>query len=186
MPDMLEGRLVSLRAIERDDVPRLHELLETDMDVMTRASDRPPRPTSLAESISFYEGLSKRDNPPMWFAVEVNGEVVGECGLHRIDHYHGTCHVGISLGKAYWSKGYGRDALRTLVGFAFHHLRMRKVSLEVLADDERAVRAYQAVGFQQEGRFREESWFDGALHDVLRLAVLGPEWEGRAAAGPLE
>ncbi|HSL10794.1 MAG TPA: GNAT family protein [Actinomycetota bacterium] len=173
---MLRGDAVVLRAVQREDLPRLYELLKTDLEVMTRVSDRPPRPVTLEEMIASYEGSSEGDDADAWFAIVVDDAVVGECGLHEVDHYQGTCHVGISLGRAYWSKGYGRDAVRTLVDYAFRHLRMRKVSLEVLADDERAVRAYTAAGFHEEGRLRDEAWFHGAEHDVLRMAVLRAEW----------
>jgi RimJ/RimL family protein N-acetyltransferase len=173
---MLHGDLVMLRSIQREDLPRLWELLKTDLEVMTRASDRPPRPVTFDEMIAAYEGASDGEDADAWFAIVVDDEVVGECGLHQVDHYQGTCHVGISLGRAYWSKGYGRDAVRTLVDFAFRHMRMRKVNLEVLADDERAVRAYTAVGFVEEGRLREEAWFHGAVHDLLRMSVLRSEW----------
>lgn len=177
---MLHGDLVMLRPVRRDDVPRLHELLKTDLEVMTRADDRPPRPVTLEEMVASYEASPEGDDSDAWFAIVADDEVVGECGLHQVDHYQGTSHVGISLVRAYWSKGYGRDAVRTLVDYAFRHLRMRKVNLEVLADDERAVRAYTAAGFVEEGRFREEAWFHGAVHDVLRMSVLRSEWESAA------
>jgi diamine N-acetyltransferase len=61
--------------------------------------------------------------------------------------------------------------VRTLVEYAFRYLNFRKVSLEVLADDERAVAAYTKAGFMEEGRFREHNWHDGAYRDVLRMAV---------------
>ena len=46
---MLHGEHVTLRAIERDDLPVLHELLDDDLELMARASDTPARPASLAE-----------------------------------------------------------------------------------------------------------------------------------------
>src|SRR5829696_5184252 len=120
---MLEGERVMLRAVQHDDLPRLYELLKSDLEVMTRASDRPPYPMSLEQMMAAYEESEDAQDPSTWFAVVVDDEIVGECGLHRIDHYQRTCHVGISLGRPYWSKGYGRDAVRTIVEFAFRHLR---------------------------------------------------------------
>lgn len=70
--------------------------------------------------------------------------------------------------------GYGQDAVRTLVRYAFGPLNFRKVSLEVLADDERAVGAYRKAGFTEEGRFRAHAWSEGRYVDVLRMAVFRP------------
>jgi ribosomal-protein-alanine N-acetyltransferase len=177
---MLTGQHVWLRAIEREDLPRLHELFDDDLELMTRASDAPARPSSLAEfEHRFEERLEEPDDRVMRFVIEANREVIGECELHFIDHFQKTCHLGITLGRAYWSKGFGQDAVRTLLDFAFRDLAMRKVELEVLADDERAVGAYRKAGFVEEGRLRAHSWFDGAIHDALVMGILREEWAAR-------
>jgi RimJ/RimL family protein N-acetyltransferase len=174
---MLEGQHVRLRAIEREDLPSLHELLDDDLELMTRRSDEPPRPIALAElEQRFDEALEEPDQTSMWFAAEVDDELIGECGLHSIDHYRRSCEIGIALGREYWAKGLGQDAVRTLVDFAFRDLGMHKVGLEVLADDDRAVGAYRKVGFVEEGRRREHSWFEGGFHDALVMGILREEW----------
>ena len=174
---MLEGQHVRLRAIEREDLPSLHELLDDDLELMTRRSDEPPRPIALAElEQRFDEALEEPDQTSMWFAAEVDDELIGECGLPSIDHYRRSCEIGIALGREYWAKGLGQDAVRTLVDFAFRDLGMHKVGLEVLADDDRAVGAYRKVGFVEEGRRREHSWFEGEFHDALVMGILREEW----------
>ena len=174
---MLDGHHVHLRAIEREDLPRLHELFDDDLELLARASDSPARPSSLAElEHRFDERLEEPDPRTMRFAIEVDDELIGECELHFIDHFQRTCHLGITLGRDYWAKGFGQDAVRTLVGFAFRDLAMRKVGLEVLADDERAVGAYRKAGFVEEGRLRGHSWFEGEFHDALLMGILREEW----------
>jgi RimJ/RimL family protein N-acetyltransferase len=117
---MLHGEQVSLRALEREDLPALHELLDDDLELMARASDTPARPSSLAElEHRFEERLEESDPRTMRFVIEVDDELIGECELHFIDHFQRTCHLGITLGRAYWSKGFGQDAVRALVDFAW-------------------------------------------------------------------
>jgi diamine N-acetyltransferase len=170
---MLDGKHVRLRAIEREDLPRLHELFDDDLELIARSEDAPPRPVSLAEREQrFDELLEEPDRTVMRFVIEVDGELIGECQLHFIDHYRGSCELGIALGREYWAKGFGQDAVRTLVHFAFRDLHLRKVGLEVLADDERAIGAYRKVGFVEEGRLRAHSWFEGEFHDALVMGIL--------------
>jgi diamine N-acetyltransferase len=177
---MLNGTHVRLRAIEREDLARLHELFDDDLELRGRSEDTPPRPVSLAElEQRFDERLEEADRSVMRFAIEVDDELIGECELHFIDHYRATCQLGVVLGREYWGKGFGQDAVRALVGFAFRDLNMRKVGLEVLADDERAVGAYRSAGFVEEGRLREHSWFEGAYHDALVMGILREEWKER-------
>jgi len=173
---MLKGERVVLRPIEREDATRLWELTEA-FEVRSRASEQPPLPRSRTEvAAEFDRDPAGTGADQAWFAVDVDGELIGVGGLHRIDHYAGVCDLGIRLGKDYWGQGYGQDACRTLLEYAFRHLNMRKVGLEVLADDERAVGAYRKAGFVEEGRLRQQAWFDGAYRDTLRMAVLRDEW----------
>ena len=112
-------------------------------------------------------------------ALEVRGELIGECGLYRIDHFNRRCELGIAIGREYWGKGFGQDAVRTLVDYAFDHLNLNRVALQVLADDPRAVTAYRKAGFSEEGRLRQQAWVNGAFADELLMAVLREDWQRR-------
>jgi RimJ/RimL family protein N-acetyltransferase len=130
---VLQGQRVVPRAIQREDLGRLWELSE-DLELVSLVSPLPPFPTSRAALEAEFEKTAS--DPPrdrVWFAIEVDGEVIGRCGLHRVDHYTGVCKLGIWIGRDWWGKGYGQDAVRTLVAYAFRHVNMRKVRLEVLA-----------------------------------------------------
>jgi RimJ/RimL family protein N-acetyltransferase len=173
---MLRGERVVLRPIEREDAGRLWELVDA-FDVASRAADGPPLPRSRSEAEAEFERDPASAGPDRaWFAVEADGGLIGICGLHHIDQHARVCDLGIRLGKEYWGQGFGQDAVRAIVEYAFRHLNMRKVGLEVMADDERAVGAYRKAGFVEEGRFRQQAWFDGAYRDTLRMAILRDEW----------
>jgi RimJ/RimL family protein N-acetyltransferase len=168
---VLKGDRVVLRPIQAEDRARLYDLVES-IDVRATASNLPPLPLSLEEvEARDRRWLEERHDDSAWFAIDVDGEAIGICGLHQIEHFQQRAEVGIRIGEPYWGKGYGQDAVRTLVGYGFRHLNLRKISLRVLADDERAVGAYRKAGFVEEGRLREHAWYDGAWHDELVMAV---------------
>ena len=168
----MRGERVVLRAVEREDLPALWAMLEDDLDVLVPSVSGPARPTSLA---AFQEGYEKQLTEPstdrIEFAIEVDGKPVGSCLLYWIDHFNGRCELGIGIGKEHWGKGYGSDATRTLVDYAFTHLDLRRVGLRCLADDERAVRAYRKAGFVEEGRLLGNSIVEGEPRDDLMMAV---------------
>jgi RimJ/RimL family protein N-acetyltransferase len=171
---MLTGDRVTLRGVERDDLPRLWEIYN-DLEVEHRSSDTPPVPTSLAKVQARFEARTAESEPGVViFVIVVDDDIIGEVMLHSIDRYSRACHLGISLRRDRWGQGYGQDAVRTLVGYAFGPMNFRKVSLEVLADDPRAVGAYRKAGFVEEGRFRSHTWHAGRYQDVLRMAIFRP------------
>ncbi|MDP9328620.1 MAG: GNAT family N-acetyltransferase [Actinomycetota bacterium] len=169
---MLRGERVTLRPTERADLPRLWELLE-DMDVAVLADGGPVVPTSLSRyEARFDRQIVDPPNDRIEFVIEADGELVGQCQLHYIDHFHRRCDLGIALGREYWGRGLGQDAVRVLVDYAFTHLDLRRVGLRVLADDARAVGAYTKAGFVEEGRLRGYSIVEGRTHDDLLMAAI--------------
>jgi diamine N-acetyltransferase len=176
----LHGDRVVLRPVEPSDLPRVWELIE-DLEVAVMAELGPVKPTSLAEfEARNIEREREANKDWVWFAIEVDGEVIGECGLQHIHQFTRTCELGIAIGRDYWGKGFGQDVCRTLVDYAFEYLNMNRVGLFVLADDPRAVSAYRKAGFVEEGRLRQHSWVRGEFHDELVMSVLREDWKPRA------
>jgi len=171
----LTGDRVVLRPIERPDLPRLWELVE-DIEVAALFSAGPVVLASLAQwEARFEQEAANPRTDQAWFAIEVESQLIGQAGLQRIDHFNQRCELGIALGKEYWGKGFGQEAVRMLIEYAFTHLHMNRVSLHVLAEDARAVGAYLKAGFREEGRLRRAAWFRGRFHDELVMSVLQEE-----------
>ncbi len=113
---MLQGERVVLRPIQARDRERLYDLVET-IEVRAMAHTDPPLPISLEEiEARDRRWIEERHPDSAWFAIDVDAETIGMCGLHAIDHYHQRADVGIRIGKPYWGRGHGQDAVRTLVG----------------------------------------------------------------------
>ena len=83
-------------------------------------------------------------------------------------------------------KGYGTDALRVLVRFAFERRNLRRVHLVTLASNAGGLACYRKVGFVEEGRRREHAWVRGGYAgrgaDGPAAFGLGDELAGRQTA----
>jgi RimJ/RimL family protein N-acetyltransferase len=175
---MLQGERVRLRSIAREDLPRLWEF-NNDLEVELAGGGDPPTPQSLARLQAEYEqeaAKGGRDGPA--FAIEADGKFIGQCALFNINATAQTCELGITIGdKEYWGRGYGRESIRLLVEYAFQQRNFRKVWLQVHAENERARRAYQSCGFQEEGRLRAHVWSNGRYDDLILMGLLRQEWQ---------
>jgi len=96
-----------------------------------------------------------------------------------IDHWsHGEGWVGIDIGeRENWGKGYGTDAMRVILRYAFTELNLHRVALNVFEYNPRAVRSYEKSGFVVEGRVRQFLERDGRRWDVIYMGILREEWE---------
>jgi RimJ/RimL family protein N-acetyltransferase len=90
--------------------------------------------------------------------------------------------VGIGLGeREFWGKGYGSDAMRVLLRYAFAELNLNRVNLNVFEYNERAYKSYLKCGFVEEGRTRQAMLREGRRWDMIFMGILKSEWE---AANP--
>jgi RimJ/RimL family protein N-acetyltransferase len=183
---MLQGVRVLLRSISRDDLPKLWAF-NNDLAVELAGGGDPPLPQSLARlQAEFDQEAAKGGRDATKFTIEVDGKCIGSCALFNANATAQTCELGIGIGdKDYWGRGYGRESIRLLLRYAFRYLNCRKVWLRVHGANERAVRAYLACGFVEEGRQRAHVWSNGAYDDLLLMGIHREEWrEGEGGAEP--
>jgi len=173
---MLRGEKVTLRAIEREDLTLLWRW-NNDLEVELAGGGDPPIPQSLARlQGEFDREAAKGGRDGATFAIEADGTLIGQCGLRDFSATDRTCELGITIGdRNYWSRGYGRDAVRLLLDYAFRLRNMRKVFLRVWGNNERALRCYLACGFVEEGRLRQHVWSAGKYVDLVLMGVLHDE-----------
>lgn len=93
---------------------------------------------------------------------------IGNIGLHSLDWKNRNATLGIVIGeKEHWGKGYGTEAVRVMLRFAFHELGLHRVELATLVGNDRARRCFES---------RHALWRDGRWVDVNVMSVLEPEF----------
>ena len=174
---MLYGKRVRLRGIEREDIPTFVRWFN---DPEVRQYLLMYEPMSKAKEERWFESYLERKGDFL-FAIEalIEGQWlhIGNVGLHQVDWKNRTGVFGIVLGeKQYWGQGYGTDAARLMLCFAFRELNLHRVELEVFDFNLRAVRCYEKAGFRREGTRRQALFRDGAYHDIHLMAILQEEF----------
>ena len=179
---MLKGEKVILRPMRPDDIARQHDF-DQDLELYGLDSSA-PQVASLERAQAFYESRTRFDAAAIApFAIEADSEYIGYCTLMGLSNPHRNLELGIMIGdRAYWGRGYGRDAVRLLLDFAFRYLGARRIELTTNAKNERAYRCYRACGFVEESRPRKEVWVEGEYVDLIKMSILREEWQVQAAA----
>ena len=106
-------------------------------------------------------------------------KLIGGCGYLNLDHVNRTAEVGIFIGeKSYWNKGFGEEAMRLLLDYAFNILNLNNIMLNVYAYNTRAIRCYRKIGFREIGRRRQARRIQGRSYDILFMDILAEEFTG--------
>jgi RimJ/RimL family protein N-acetyltransferase len=170
----LEGELVRLRAIEEADLPRISEMFN-DPDVL-RYLSAVTFPESLAETRKWWETTRIGLDRQYAFAIEtLAAEMAGACSLENLNGRTRSATLGIWIGKPFWNLGYGTDAVRTLSRFGFREMNLQRIELLVHDDNPRGRRAYEKVGFKEEGRLRRAHFVGGRHIDTIVMGLLAEE-----------
>ncbi|MBB3108716.1 RimJ/RimL family protein N-acetyltransferase [Paenibacillus phyllosphaerae] len=110
--------------------------------------------------------------------------LVGFAALHGIEWNNQSAKLAVGIGDPDdRGKGYGIDAVRMTLRYAFHELNLNRVSLEVIAYNEAAYRTYLKAGFTQEGRLRSAVLRGGQSFDLIVMGILRHEWAAGQTAG---
>jgi len=103
--------------------------------------------------------------------------LIGTISL-EIDWKNKNAELGIAIwNKKFWGKGYGTDAIRVLLRYAFYELGLHKIWLRVFEFNQRAIKCYENIGFKREGVLREMLFRDGHWHNVIIMGVMKDEFK---------
>jgi aminoglycoside 6'-N-acetyltransferase len=166
-PSKLHGDRVTLRPLTEADLPGLLEIMLQpgvaewwpgyDMARLHADTLEDPNVTSLA--------------------IELGGDLVGlVMYTEQTDPYYKSAGIDIALDVTCVGQGLGSDTLRTVVRHLFDVRGHHRITIDPALTNERAIGAYQKVGFKPIGVGRNyERGPDGTFHDNLLMDMLSGE-----------
>ena len=166
----IEGEKVYLSPINLDDYelyvkwlnnPRITQYLDCNDSLITLSKEK--------------ELLDKIANEEFTFAIikKEDDTLLGNVGVTKIDYKNGKAELGIFIGdEENLSKGYGSEAIKLLINFAFNEIRLHNIMLTVFSNNPRAIKAYTKCGFQEFGRRHEAIYHDGEYLDLIYMEII--------------
>jgi aminoglycoside 6'-N-acetyltransferase len=162
----LEGERLMLRPVAPGDRDRLREIL-AEPEVRHWWG-----PEDLEQAVD-----DLFDDDAHGFAILVGGELAGFIQYAEEadpDYRHGG--IDLFLGRDARGRGLGPDAIRVLARYLFEERGHHRLTIDPSAANERAIRAYERVGFRPVGLMRQyERGPDGTFHDGLLMDLLRDE-----------
>ncbi len=178
MPDavsFLESDRLYLRPVEPEDLPAVMRWVNNPE---VRGMIGEVRPTSRHDAEEWLKRVQE-DRDRAWFVVVVKetGRVIGEAGLLRIFPAWRQTDMTVIIGdKEYWGQGYGTEAGRLVLDYAFGNLNMHRVSIGVVGWHEQALRFWEKLGFRREGVQREAYYYNHRYSDFVMMGILEEEY----------
>ena len=175
---MLQGKLIRLRPVEERDIdhyfswindPELARLVIGSIELGAR--------NRMLKTLE--ESLTIPDINCSFMIETVGGEeLIGFCLLKNIHTIHRSAELEqFFIGeKKFRDKGYGQDALQTLLNYAFGELNLNRIWLITYGYNKEAITFYEKEGFVQEGLLRQIQFTQGKFHDGVIMGILKKDW----------
>jgi RimJ/RimL family protein N-acetyltransferase len=168
---MIAGEHVILRAFEHEDAERCYRWMNDPNIVRTLKSRYPIAFQNEVEWLdrAMHPGPTERE-----FAIERKDDRshIGNASIHDIDWVSRAAWFGLFIGEpAAWNRGFGSDAIQTLMRFAFEEMNLLKLRINIFNYNEKAKHVLATHGFVQEAMLRRDFYREGTYHDIVILSV---------------
>ncbi len=105
--------------------------------------------------------------------------LIGRIDLLHFDEACGTCQFAYMLGADFWGKGYGTEALKAVLAFAFRELEVDAVQAEHFANNPASGAVMVKAGMTKIGYTPEKYEKDGSFHDAVHYQIKKEDWKSQ-------
>ena len=174
---MIQGKLVQLRAVEREDLLLMRNWRNKPE---FRRNFREVRELNLALQEKWFQRTVVESTNDYMFLIERAKDKVplGVCGLVYVNWLIRSADVSLYIGHndAYIDKdGYAEEATRLLIKYAFQNLNLNKVWTELYEFDDAKINFFESLAFKRDGTLRANCFEDGKYWDSHIYSFLRSE-----------
>lgn len=168
------GKKVILRAMEPEDM-ELYREMANDPET-ERLLGGWSFPIAKQEQMSWYEKAAvDKKNLRFTIVIKETGEPIGMLNLVDIDWKNGSAFHGIRLSKNK-GKGYGTDAVMTLMRYAFEELRLVRLDGSFIDFNLPSQGLYKKCGWTIEGTKKKAIYREGKHYDLLIAGIIDDDY----------
>jgi ribosomal-protein-alanine N-acetyltransferase len=153
-------------------------LIADNKNIADNLRDGFPFPYSVNDAKIWLESILPENNPPRFFAILSEGEIVGSIGIVlKTDIYRKNFEIGYFLDEKYWGKGIATKAIKAATSYAFSNFDVVRVYAEPFADNPGSRKALEKAGFTLEATLKRNVIKNGIIKDSCIYSVLREDFK---------
>lgn len=158
-----QGNTIRLRALKLEDKDEhYYNRFDTPARLLVNYEvELPPTNDECSKFADKYKDFESGTGRLMFTIESLDGENIGAVNINSIDERNGTFSIGMQIDRDFRGKGYGTDAMRILLRYAFLERRLNKFNVSVLEVNIGSATMMKKLGCKQEGIRRQVVYTNG-------------------------
>lgn len=171
----MENR-VYLRALEPEDY-KISVKWRNDDDITSRLGGKKYFVSNEVERQWVQNTINQNKDVKLAICTVEDNLYIGNVYLTDIDYVNRKAHSHILIGNHdFWNGGYGTEAMRLLLDYAFNQKNLRRIEAIVLEDNIGSQKMHEKLGYLKEGLLRQSVYKDGQYKNQIYYALLKSEY----------
>ena len=178
MSKLFDGQNIYLRPILPEDTDAYYELLLNAKSNRLTGTQR----IFNKDFVRMYIESKVKAYPEvlLFIVLKETDEVIGDIQLNDIDDFNRRANIRLAISnETYQGKGHGREAMHLVLEYGFGIMNLHRIDLEVYSFNENAIKAYEKVGFKQEGVKRDVLFYNHKYHNCIVMSMLEDEYRAK-------
>jgi len=168
-----------LRKVKREDAPLYFQRVGS-REAVTRYMLFMPH-GDISDSVESVNNVLRRYETGKCYrwaiALKADNSIIGIIELLRFDEKTGSCSFAYMIGDAFWGKGYGTEALKAALGFAFCEMELEYVEADHMAANHASGAVMRKAGMQYMGTEPGKYEKNGIFYDAPRYRITKDAWK---------
>lgn len=170
------GEKVFLKILSEDDVDENYLGWLNDNEV-TRFIESRWQAHSLEDLKNYVKTINESLDDVLLGIHLKNQEHIGNVRICQIHPVHRFGDLGFLIGKKYWNKGYGTEAIKLATEYAFKELNLNKLFADIYSNNVGSYKAFMKAGYVEVGRLKRHFFFEGNYVDKIIVEKLNPKFQ---------
>jgi RimJ/RimL family protein N-acetyltransferase len=174
---MFEGKSVSLRALEKEDLEILKEWRNSKH---VRKSTREYKLLNMINQKNWFESIHQL-NPPreiMFGILNKRKKLIGVTGLTYIDWKNRNSEISIYFYTKNWqTKSEAKEVINLILEYGFEELNLHRLYVEIFSLMKENIKLFSNLKFIKEGELREKIWRKNKWWNTIIFSKLSSEYK---------
>ena len=168
---------IVLRPWDISDASQL-ALIADNKKIADNVRDGFPFPYSLKDAQDWLNIILPENNPPRFFAITVDKQLVGSIGIiSKTGIYRKNFEFGFFISENFWGKGIATKAIKAATSYAFRDFDIVRIYAESFADNIGSRIALEKAGFRLEATLKKSIIKNGIIKDSCIYSVLREDFK---------